>query len=251
MPAASDSRSVIYLAFHQIQSRLTPGITSVSPVQLERILELLPLKNQSNQSEHSNIPFDLGISFDDGYSELAELLPPFVEHLKIPPVIFTPTDWIGKENRWDYLHRFGSSRHLNHAEIQRLSQSGVLFGSHGASHKSLTRLSAGHRREELIRSKRTLEDLTGTRVTMLAYPYGQASDAVVEDARSVGYLSGFTMNLPSGADGVFNQGRVPVYRCDSFSILKAKIPGHPLHPFFRAGNSIIRLGGWLSSRLSR
>ena len=251
MPAASDNPSVIYLAFHQIQARLTPGITSVSPVQFERILRKLPLNIQSEQSNATDIPFDLGISFDDGYSELAELLPPLVEHLKIPPVVFIPTDWIGKENCWDYLHRFGSSRHLNHDEIQMLSRSGVQFGSHGASHKSLTRLSADHRREELIRSKRTLEELTGTRVTMLAYPYGQASDAVVEDARSVGYLSGFTMNLPSSADGILEQGRVPAYRCDSLSILKAKIPGHPLHSFFRAGNSIIRLGGWLSSHLAR
>jgi peptidoglycan/xylan/chitin deacetylase (PgdA/CDA1 family) len=203
------------------------------------------------KTSSAELPYDIGLSFDDGYGELIDLLSPVVDKLRTPPIVFIPTDWIGKENRWDYLHRFGHSRHLNQDEILRLSQRGVLFGSHGASHRSLTTLSQSQRREELLRSKETLEDLTGKRVTSLAYPYGQFNKTVIEDAQNLGYENGFTMNLPDIFRDSFRQGRVPVYRCDTQSLVRGKLPGHPLQPLFRFGNSLIRAGGWLSSKLSR
>lgn len=251
MPDATDSRPVIYLAFHQIQEQFTPGITLVSPRQLERLLNQLPLLSNHSEDSATRLPFELGLSFDDGYRDLVDLLPPLIERLRIPPLVFVPTDWIGKENAWDYLHRFGPSRHLNRDEIRSLSRIGVQFGSHGASHRTLTTLSRSQRREELLRSKGILEDLTGKGISSLAYPYGQFNEAVIEDAQHLGYESGFTMNLPDRFHDSFRQGRVPVYRFDTPSLIRGKLPGHPVQPLFRFGNSLIRAGGWLSSKISR
>ncbi len=251
MPDAADTRPVIYLAFHQIQEKFTPGITSLSPRQFERLIPQLPLLFLHDEDAATRLPFELGLSFDDGYSELFTLLPPLIERLRTPPLVFVPTDWIGNENRWDYLHRFGSSRHLDQDEIRGLSRAGVQFGSHGASHRTLTTLSRSQRREELLRSKGILEDLTGKGISSLAYPYGQFNEEVIEDAQNLGYENGFTMNLPDRFHDSFRQGRVPFYSCDTPSLVRGKLPGHPLQPLFRFGNSLIRAGGWLSSKISR
>lgn len=77
---------------------------------------------------------------------------------------------------------------LSQAEVRSLAAMGQDVESHSMTHPDLTTLSPEARREELVRSRATLEALTGQPVRHFAYPYGAYDAAVVRDTASV-YLS--------------------------------------------------------------
>jgi peptidoglycan/xylan/chitin deacetylase (PgdA/CDA1 family) len=66
----------------------------------------------------------------------------------------------------------------------------IEIGAHGVTHTSLARLPISAQREEVVGSKRALENLVHRPVTTFAYPFGQQSDytvATVELVRAFGY----------------------------------------------------------------
>jgi peptidoglycan/xylan/chitin deacetylase (PgdA/CDA1 family) len=68
----------------------------------------------------------------------------------------------------------------------------VTIGSHGVHHVDLAAQDETVRRDELVESKRALEEATGAPVVHLAYPYGRCDAALVEAARAAGYRSAAT-----------------------------------------------------------
>jgi peptidoglycan/xylan/chitin deacetylase (PgdA/CDA1 family) len=61
------------------------------------------------------------------------------------------------------------------------------IGSHGCSHRALTALSFDEMKDELKRSKETLENIINRRVTLLALPHGFGSRVIERAAREAGY----------------------------------------------------------------
>jgi peptidoglycan/xylan/chitin deacetylase (PgdA/CDA1 family) len=81
---------------------------------------------------------------------------------------------------------------LSWEQISRMNLEGVSIGSHSCSHRLLTRLERSEIKEELDRSRATLEDRLGKPVTTLAYPGGALDESVANEARAAGYQYAFT-----------------------------------------------------------
>jgi len=170
----------------------------------------------------------LALTFDDGYRHLAEVLPPLIELFNIRPLILIPTAFIGKSNSWDYCHVFEDTPHLNRSEIRRLASLGVEFGSHGHRHIALTQCTEATRHNELSQSRCILEEITGSPVTVISYPFGRFNDRVVSAALEAGYRVGLTMRMPGRDDTPMALGRLPVYSFDSRISVLRKVRGGPL-----------------------
>lgn len=83
-----------------------------------------------------------------------------------------------------------SERLLDWGEAAQLAAEGVVFGSHTVSHALLPGLSRMERNFELSQSYQDLNrHLPGT--ALIAYPNGDADNAVAADARAAGYRFGF------------------------------------------------------------
>ncbi len=94
---------------------------------------------------------------------------------------------------------------LNWEEIKTLSQSGFEIGSHGIKHEKLTELSQRGLIEELVGSKKILEDKTGLKIEVLSYPYGRHDKFVIEGAIQAGYTIGVsTMDGNNSFDYIKN-----------------------------------------------
>ena len=199
-----ESDQTTTLAFHKIQSKISYGSTNYSPGRFWRLVDRL---------ESSGRPIRL--SFDDGYAHLLDILPKLVDRLSAPPLVFVPTAWIGRPNRWDYSSYLRSERHLASQEIKQLAALGVEFGSHGHNHRDLTALDQTQLQLELTESKTILRQLTGRPVTVISYPFGRSTMAVRQAAGKAGYERGFTMSFPTETDAALTQGRIPVYTFDS------------------------------------
>jgi peptidoglycan/xylan/chitin deacetylase (PgdA/CDA1 family) len=81
---------------------------------------------------------------------------------------------------------------LDWDEVRTMSRQGVSFGSHGSSHRILTRLRPEEVREELRGSWARLREPGVVAVPVLAYPNGNWSQQVAAQAAEAGYEAAVT-----------------------------------------------------------
>jgi len=168
MPKTKDG---VCLMFHGINST---GQISIDLKTGTRIIEEI-LKDESVK---------LQITFDDAYQNIEPALELWSRY-DIPIRIFVPTGLIGKQ--------LANSKV---AEVQQLKYWNILqnvaLASHAHSHVNLTRLSRQQRIEELLESKRIVEEITGDNCYEIAYPRGRYNLEVLEDVFMSGYRFGWT-----------------------------------------------------------
>ncbi len=101
-----------------------------------------------------------------------------------------------KEEMMKQLHQFfPTSRdeedfwmQMSEAEIRTLASSGLAtIGSHGYYHNRMDNLTIPAAVEEMEDSRKYLEELTGKKINALAFPYGNYSRKLVEEAKKIGY----------------------------------------------------------------
>ena len=81
-------------------------------------------------------------------------------------------------------------------EIRSLSASPfATIGSHGYYHNRMDNLPIPAAIEEMQESKRYLEGLAGKKINALAFPYGNYSRTVVEEAKKIGYSQLLAMDF--------------------------------------------------------
>ncbi len=222
-----NSENLITLAFHKMQASFSYGATNYSPRRFENLLKYLTESDYTFVSVH-DLDTELKkksvlITFDDGYAHLFKHLPRFIDRYKIKPLIFIPTNQIGKSNSWDYSHIFQNCPHMEPDMLKELSQNGVDFGSHGHYHCDLTALTFSQLTNELVRSKNKIQDVIGKDINSISYPFGRDDSNVIEKAFTIGYKFGFTMKFPHESDRNLSIGRYPIYGFDTMLNIKQKI----------------------------
>ncbi len=76
---------------------------------------------------------------------------------------------------------------LSWDEVAEMSRNNVDFGSHGQSHRILTALSADEVRQELVGSKKIIEEKTGKKVDSFSYPNGDYNSELKKLVQEAGY----------------------------------------------------------------
>jgi peptidoglycan/xylan/chitin deacetylase (PgdA/CDA1 family) len=79
---------------------------------------------------------------------------------------------------------------LDWDQVREMAAAGVEIGSHGCSHRIMTRLSAQETRHELVRSKAEIESRIGRKVVHFAFPNEDANPALLRLAARAGYRTG-------------------------------------------------------------
>lgn len=89
------------------------------------------------------------------------------------------------------------ARILKGEEIKILSDSPLIsIGSHCVTHENLLLVSPEEQKEELIESKKYLEQVTGKTIDMIAYPFGKFDKNLVKTASESGYNYQLAVNYP-------------------------------------------------------
>ena len=148
-------------------------------------------------------PKHVCLTFDDGYQNVYSDAFPVLEEHGFTATVFVVAGYCGRYNDWP-----GNLRSLKRApllswnQLKEMTRFGIECGSHTLTHPDLTRIPVRHAEEEIIQSKREIEDKTGQSVTLFAYPYGSYNSGTRAIVR--GHFGGACStrlgNVRTGAD---------------------------------------------------
>lgn len=139
------------------------------------------------------------LTFDDGYADNLEHGVPALASEGAVGTVYVVVSQIGKGDG-----RFaGAARMLTLAELRDLQAAGWEIGSHTLTHPRLCDLDRASQRREIVDSKARLEDLIGTPVRSLAYPYGLYGETTLRLAEEAEYTHAVTTAKRGGSDSPF------------------------------------------------
>lgn len=119
------------------------------------------------------------------------------------------------------------------AQLRELQRRGGEIGAHSVRHPNLRLLSAGETLDEMLDSRRTLQELCQAPVEGFAYPGGQMGGTTVQAARAAGFRHAVTT-----AGGINRTG------CDLLQLGRIGMPDTPVADFKRAFSArLLRAAG--------
>ena len=115
------------------------------------------------------------ITFDDGHRSNFKYAFPILDNYNFKAIFFVVTE------------KIGSKEFMSWEELKEISNNGIEIGSHGRSHRFLSKLNDSEIRKELVDSKNIIEDKIEKPVKFLAIPGGFYNHRVEQIAKEVGY----------------------------------------------------------------
>ena len=137
-------------------------------------------------------PQQIGITFDDGYVNVLRYgLKPLADH-GFQAMQYIVADSLGGGNDWDVAEGEVYEKLMDAGQIREWLAAGHRIGSHTLSHAKLPQISLEKAREEIVASKKKLEDTFGVPVHHFCYPYGFWNERVRDLVIEAGYRSACT-----------------------------------------------------------
>ena len=156
------------------------------------------------------------LTFDDGYEEIYRYAWPLLRGYGVPATVFVTPAEVG-------LPGFATWE-----QIAEMAKDGIAIGSHTTHHAYLPLVREDRLSEELIESKRVIEERIGLPVYSISYPVGGFTPAVQAMVRQAGYRLACTTNrAASGSLDRFALRRIKITERDGYLLLfLAKICGY-------------------------
>lgn len=193
-PATSDKFYAPILMYHHISDTMAAGPYVIRTDAFENQMKWLKENNYNvitysqfyeALTQKTSLPEKpVVITFDDNNKDQYENALPILKKYDYKAIFFVPTAYVnvrGGVMTWEML--------------TTLVNEGMEIGSHSSTHPNLTILPERQLYdEELIGSKKTLEEKLGIAIKFFAYPGGAKSGSVVQAMEDTGYLSAVTTN---------------------------------------------------------
>jgi peptidoglycan/xylan/chitin deacetylase (PgdA/CDA1 family) len=183
------------LLYHSISN--SKDFFAVSPEVFEKQMKyiqkrqsLVSLRDVLNYVQ--GLPFkrdSVAITFDDGYQDFVKIALPILKRLSIPATVFV----LGKDEEVDRFELGNTEQLLTVRDVEQLKNPLITIGSHGVSHRKLTRLPSFEVVQEVHNSKSHIKEMYGIDPVYFAYPKGSWSDEVAVIVENAGYKAAFSV----------------------------------------------------------
>jgi peptidoglycan/xylan/chitin deacetylase (PgdA/CDA1 family) len=185
---------------------------SFKSIRLSELVELL----------HKKLPLPpkhVCLTFDDGYENVYSDAFPVLQEHGFTATVFLVTRYCGRYNDWPgNLTSLKRAPLLSWNHLKEMMRFGIECGSHTLTHPDLTRIPLRYAEEEIVQSKREIEDKTGQPATLFSYPYGSYNPDIQTTVREhfSGACSTRLGNVRIGADPY------AIRRIDSYFVSNTK-----------------------------
>jgi peptidoglycan/xylan/chitin deacetylase (PgdA/CDA1 family) len=225
------------LAYHQVTDTFDLGFARISLRQFRqqmawlseneyKTLTLSEYAQHARQNrQHRKLHKAIVLTFDDAYASL-EKADEVMSDYGFVGTCFAISDYIGKENGWDYQFFSRKIKHADARFLAQLNKRGWEVGSHSCRHSVFTSLPAKKLLHELKNSKAKIADLVGANIRAISYPFGVADERICAIAGQSGYDCGVGLGLPLQKQLKLGQMCLPrlgIYLFDSLSIFAKKV----------------------------
>lgn len=194
------------LQYHRVSGQFSPeyDVATVFPQDFAWQVDLLLHKGYevvtlSQVLEHldensGKNPRCVALTFDDGHKDNLLYAYPILKARKVRATMFVVSDyvgcagWLDRQNGWSDT-RTESGRFHQLLSWDELRQMTDVFdiGSHGRTHRDLTRLSRNEMQDEIEGSRQSVYEHLGIWPCFFCYPYGTVDGAVANLAKRASY----------------------------------------------------------------
>jgi peptidoglycan/xylan/chitin deacetylase (PgdA/CDA1 family) len=131
------------------------------------------------------------LTFDDAYQDFADNAFSRLQRWGFSAEVFVVTDKTGQAADWD-AHYGPPAPLMDWTTIGRLSEAGIAFGSHLATHRAADSLTSSELLYEAVKSRETLQARLGKDIRSIAAPYGNLDERAQRIFHYAGYAPVFT-----------------------------------------------------------
>jgi peptidoglycan/xylan/chitin deacetylase (PgdA/CDA1 family) len=126
----------------------------------------------------------VGLTFDDGYADFLTGAVPVLARHGMTGTLYVVAERIGGRNDWDDGPRLDL---LDVDGLRAVAAAGHEIGSHTLTHVRLAGADPAAMAQEVVGSKRVLEEILQAEVAGFCYPWGSFDEAAAEAVRAAGY----------------------------------------------------------------
>jgi peptidoglycan/xylan/chitin deacetylase (PgdA/CDA1 family) len=134
------------------------------------------------------------LTFDDGSRTVLDNAMDSLSSSGFRAINYLVSDLIGDVNQWDVVKGEVPDPLMDEAQVRDWMAAGHSIGAHTRTHPRLSRIPVAQAREEIIGSKKSLEDRFGVAVQHFCYPYGDYSPQVRDLVEEAGFATAVTVD---------------------------------------------------------
>lgn len=160
------------------------------------------------------------ITFDDGYLDNYTNAYPILKKYGFTATIFLVTSLVGQDERF-----------MTWEQVRTMQKDGFVFGSHTVSHAVLTDMTGEQVMQELVNSRKELEQQLGGKARYIAYPTGAYNLHVEEMVKQAGYKAAFTIRYGQAGteSNPYALERIPIFKGQhTFRSFFVRLNGAPI-----------------------
>jgi peptidoglycan/xylan/chitin deacetylase (PgdA/CDA1 family) len=172
------------------------------------------------------------VTFDDGFADVFDHALGVLAENGFRALVFLVSSRVGRTNEWQRQRGDISEPLMDDLQVRDWLAQGHEIGSHTRTHPRLTQLSPAAANEEIISSKKELEDRFGVPVEHFCYPYGDWNTITKDLVTGAGYTTACTTTR-----GVNTPGQTSPFELRRFT---ARYPSRNLKALWAAARTWIR-----------